>query len=131
MKSFTDNVGYEWKIEIITPVIKLCRELLKVNLLDLTGSAFARLAGNVPLLVDTIHLICRDQCEALGLNAKQFVERLVDSDATIINAATEAMLQGIVELTPGAKVRDVMQAGYGTTHTAARRARLKQIIAAG
>ena len=114
MKSFTDNKGRIWTIEVTVATVKRVRALCKVDLnsiveLDKNNKPSAelleRLSSDPVLLVDVLYAVCKPQADKLGVSDEDFGEAMA-GDA--IEHATTALLEEVINFFPESK-RMVMQ----------------------
>ena len=114
MKSFTDNKGRTWMIEVTVATVKRVRALCKVDLnsiveLDKNSKPSAelleRLSSDPVLLVDVLYAVCKPQADKQNITDEDFGEAMA-GDA--IEHATTALLEEIVDFFPATK-RLVMQ----------------------
>lgn len=98
MANFKDKNGREWVLAIDGPTIKMVREELQgLDLADLTGKSYDRLATDIVLFVDCLWLLCREQAQAAGIDDVQFGKSL-DGDA--VDRATVAMQESMANFFP-------------------------------
>ena len=109
MKSFTDNKGRTWTLEVTVATVKRVRALCRVDLnsiveLDKNNKPSAelleRLSSDPVLLVDVLYAICKPQADKLGVSDEDFGEAMA-GDA--IEHATSALLEEIIDFFPEAK----------------------------
>ena len=114
MKSFTDNKGRTWTLEVTVATVKRVRALCRVDLnsiveLDKNNKPSAelleRLSSDPVLLVDVLYAICKPQADKLGVSDEDFGEAMA-GDA--IEYATSALLEEVINFFPESK-RMVMQ----------------------
>ena len=114
MKTFTDNKGRTWTLEVTVATVKRVRGLCKVDLnsiveLDKNNKPSAelleRLSSDPVLLVDVLFAVCKPQADKLGITDEDVGESMA-GDA--IEHATTALLEEIIDFFPAAK-RLVMQ----------------------
>ena len=114
MKSFTDNKGRTWTLEVTVATVKRVRALCKVDLnsiveLDKNNKPSAelleRLSSDPVLLVDVLYAVCKPQADKLGVTDEDFGEAMA-GDA--IEYATSALLEEVINFFPESK-RMVMQ----------------------
>ncbi len=114
MKSFTDNKGRTWTLEVTVATVKRVRALCKVDLnsiveLDKNNKPSAelleRLSSDPVLLVDVLYAVCKPQADKLGITDEDFGESMA-GDA--IEQATTALLEEVIDFFPESK-RMVMQ----------------------
>ena len=109
MKSFIDNKGRTWTLEVTVATVKRVRGLCKVDLnsiveLDKNNKPSAelleRLSSDPVLLVDVLFAVCKPQADKLGITDEDFGEAMA-GDA--IEHATSALLEEIIDFFPEAK----------------------------
>ena len=114
MKSFTDNKGRTWTLEVTVATVKRVRALCKVDLYSIveldknnkpSAELLERLSSDPVLLVDVLYAVCKPQADKLGITDEDFGEAMA-GDA--IEYATNALLEEIIDFFPEAK-RVVMQ----------------------
>lgn len=121
MKTFKDNCGREWSVEINVSAIKRVRSMLAVDLLNvLEGTLIQDLVTNPILLVDVLYVVCKPQADAKGVTDEQFGEGMA-GDA--IESATKALLDELVSFSPSPKDRANLGRVLQATQTAMDRAR--------
>ena len=97
MRTFTDNAGRTWTIALTLDAAKRVRDLLKVNLLDLTEGdppLLTRLDLDVILLCDVIFCIVKPQADERKVTDEDF-GRAMGGDA--ITAAHDAFWEELVD----------------------------------
>jgi len=109
MKTFTDNKGRTWEIEVTVATVKRVRALCRVDLnsiveLDKNNKPSAelleRLSSDPVLLVDVLYAVCKSQADKLGVSDVDFGEAMA-GDA--IEHATTALLEEVIDFFPEAK----------------------------
>ena len=114
MKTFTDNKGRIWTLEVTVATVKRVRALCRVDLnsiveLDKNNKPSAelleRLSSDPVLLVDVLYAVCKPQADKLGITDADFGEAMA-GDA--IEYATSALLEEVINFFPESK-RMVMQ----------------------
>jgi len=114
MKTFTDNKGRTWTLEVTVATVKRVRALCRVDLnsiveLDKNNKPSAelleRLSSDPVLLVDVLYAVCKPQADKLGVSDEDFGEAMA-GDA--IEHATTALLEEVINFFPESK-RMVMQ----------------------
>ena len=105
MPSFKTADGKEYLIRIDAPKIRDCRSEIDIDLgaLDF-GKVAQQLANDPVLLVDTLWILCRKQCDAQGIDRDTFEESLV-GDA--IDAASAALIEARADFSP-ARMRSLI-----------------------
>ena len=122
MKTFTDNAGRDWVIEINVASLKRVKGLTGTDLIALAvsmdTSVAERLASDPILLCDVLYAVCKPQADERGVSDEEF-GRAMAGDA--IESATVALLEDIVGFCPSPRDR----AALGRVLTAMRDARDK------
>ena len=130
MKSFTDNKGRIWTLEVTVATIKRVRALCKVDLnsiveLDKNNKPSAelleRLSFDPVLLVDVLYAVCKPQADKLGITDEDFGEAMA-GDA--IEHATTALLEEVIDFFPEAKrlvMRKILSASRKFSEAARRK----------
>lgn len=111
MKTFKDNEGREWCVAINSTTVKRVRDLLKVDLMSIVNDKefIASLVNDPILLVDIIYVLCKSQADDRKISDEKFGEAMA-GDA--IALATEAMLDELVNFSPSAAKRKVLQTAF-------------------
>jgi hypothetical protein len=103
MKTFCDNAGRNWTVQINVDTIKRVRDLAKVNLLEVVeGKLLERLVSDPVLLCDLIYCVCQPEADAKNVSDEDF-GRAMAGDA--IDGATTALLEELVDFFPQGKRR--------------------------
>ena len=103
MKTFTDNAGRAWAVNVNVDAIKRVKGLLGVDLLEaVEGKLLERLMGDPVLLCDVIYCVCSIEADAKGVTDEDF-GRAMAGDA--IDHATAALLEELVDFFPSPKRR--------------------------
>lgn len=122
MKTFADNAGRDWVIEINVASLKRVKGLTGTDLIALAvsmdTSVAERLASDPILLCDVLYAVCKPQTDERGVSDEDF-GRAMAGDA--IESATVALLEDIVGFCPSPRDR----AALGRVLTAMRDARNK------
>jgi hypothetical protein len=105
MPTFKDTNGQEWLLRLNVGKIREVRELHRVNLAALDGTAYDKLEGDPELLVNVLWTLCKSQAPEKSITEVQFGESLV-GDA--IDGATAALLEAIGDFFPKSK-REMVQ----------------------
>lgn len=101
MKTFTDNAGRTWSVQVNVEAIKRVRDLCGVNLLDvLEGKLLERLSGDPILLCDCVYAACKVQADERNVSDADF-GRAMAGDA--IDSAATALLEELVDFFPQAR----------------------------
>ena len=122
MKTFTDNAGRDWVIEINVASLKRIKGLTGADLIGLAvsmdTSVAEKLASDPILLCDVLYAACKPQADERGVSDEDF-GRAMAGDA--IESATVALLEDIVGFCPSPRDR----AALGRVLSAMRDARDK------
>lgn len=98
MRTFKDAEGREWIVRVDAPTIQDIRSAHNIDLADIgDGETWRRLAGDLVLQVDILHVVLREQSEKRNLSARDFAAGLV-GDA--LGAGWEALLGAISDFFP-------------------------------
>ena len=101
MKTFVDNNGKTWTININVATIKRVKDLLGVNLMEaITGDLITKLEDDVILFVDVLYCVCKQEADANNITDEMFGASLA-GDA--LEQATEAFLTDLIDFFPAAK----------------------------
>ena len=101
MKSFNDNAGRTWTVQINVDAIKRVRDLVNVNLLEVVdGKLLERLISDPILLCDVIYALCKVDADQKNISDVDF-GRAMGGDA--IETATTALLEELVDFFPPAR----------------------------
>lgn len=110
MKSFTDNNGQTWIINVNVGALKrvksLCDGLNLLNVITFTERSEPRtdvldqISSDPVLLVDVLYAICKPEADAKGINDEAFGAAL---SGDVIEYATKQLLEAIVDFFPEAK----------------------------
>lgn len=99
MKTFEDTQGRTWQIDIHVGAVKIVKDLLQVNLLELVEGKdlLERIATDPVFLCDLVYCLCKEQADAQEITDEQF-GRAMAGDA--IDHATTALLEELVDFFP-------------------------------
>ena len=98
MKTFADNAGRNWTVQINVDAIKRVRDLVSVNLLEVVeGKLLDRLISDPVLLCDVIYAVCKPEADTKSVSDVDF-GRAMAGDA--IDAATTSLLEDLVDFFP-------------------------------
>jgi len=101
LKSFADNAGRTWALQVNVDTIKRVQGLLGVNLLDVVdGDLIERLVADPVLVCDVVYVVCKPEADKQGVSDEEF-GRAMAGDA--IHNAADALLAEIVDFFPPAK----------------------------
>lgn len=98
MKTFADNAGRSWTVQINVDAVKRVRDLVSVNLLEVVeGKLLDRLISDPVLLCDVIYAVCKPEADTKTVTDVDF-GRAMAGDA--IDNATTALLEELVDFFP-------------------------------
>jgi len=101
MRTFNDNTGRTWTVNVNIDAIKRVKSLLEVDLLAaVDGKLLERLVSDPVLLCDIIYCICKPEADAKEISDEDF-GRSMAGDA--IDAATTALLEELVDFFPSSR----------------------------
>lgn len=108
MKTFNDNAGRSWTVQVNVDAVKRVRDLAQVNLLEVVeGKLLERLISDPVLLCDVIYCLCKPEADSKNISDVDF-GRAMAGDA--IDGATTALLEELVDFFPQAKRRVLAKA---------------------
>ncbi|MEZ6233410.1 MAG: hypothetical protein R3B68_04400 [Phycisphaerales bacterium] len=105
MRTFTDNQGRPWSVEITVAAIKRVRGLAGVDLmevLDGSNGLIEKLVRDPVLLCDVIYAACKPQADERQISDEAFGASMA-GDA--IEHATAALLEELVDFCPSPRDR--------------------------
>ncbi len=103
MKSFTDNAGRDWTVEVNVSALKRIKGLTGTDLLEaIDGPLVERLIRDPILLCDVVYAACKPQADERGVGDEDF-GRAMAGDA--IDRATAALLEELVAFCPSPRDR--------------------------
>lgn len=100
MPSFRDSNGREWLVRVDVWTIEEVRDATGVNLYGLFAEemkALGELLSDPVRLVKVLYLVCREEAEKSGVDARQF-GRGIAGDA--LGAAGMALMRGVIDFFP-------------------------------
>ena len=108
MKTFTDNKGRNWNIEINIATVKRLKGF-NINLMDaIRGDLIKEVSDDPIYLADLIFYICKPQADELKISDEDFGSALA-GDA--IQNATDALLDELIDFFPPGK-RQVLRKAW-------------------
>lgn len=103
MRSFKDNQGRQWSVEINVSAIKRVRGLTGEDLMQvIEGTLIEKLIRDPVLLCDVVYALCKPEADARSVSDEEF-GRAMAGDA--IEAATTAVLEELVSFCPSPRDR--------------------------
>lgn len=108
MRSFNDNKGRTWTVEVTVASIKRVKAMVGVFLpavLDDDAALLKRLGSDVVLVCDVLYVLVKPQADAAGVSDEKFGESLA-GDA--IGSATAALMEALIDFFPDARRRGLL-----------------------
>ena len=103
MRNFIDSSGRVWVVDVSVTTIKRVRTLTGVNLLEvIQGELIEQLSSDPILLADCLYAVCQPQAVREGVSDEAFGQALAGD---VIDRATTALLEGLIEFFPEPKRR--------------------------
>jgi hypothetical protein len=103
VRNFIDSSGRVWVVDISVATIKRVRTLTGVNLLEvIQGELIEQLSSDPILLADCLYAVCQPQAVREGVSDEAFGQSLAGD---VIDRATTALLEGLIEFFPEPKRR--------------------------
>ena len=108
MKTFVDNAGRTWTVQVNVDAVRRVRDLAGVNLLEvIEGKLIERLVADPILLCDVIFALCKPEAQTKNISDVDF-GRSMAGDA--IDLATTALLEELVDFFPQPRRRVLAKA---------------------
>ena len=107
MKTFTDNKGRVWEVELNIRQMKRVRDVLGIDLVNVISAnkdgsvstdTLERVANDPILLVDILWVLCEGQAKPAGVTDEDFGSSLAGES---IEEATRAFLDELVDFSQG------------------------------
>jgi hypothetical protein len=103
MRTFKDNAGRTWTVDINVATLKRVRGLTGVDLMQvIEGTLIEKLIRDPVLLCDVVYAICKTEADTAKVSDEDF-GRAMAGDA--IEAATTAVLEELVGFCPSPRDR--------------------------
>lgn len=103
MRNFIDSSGRVWVVDVSVATIKRVRTLTGINLLEvIQGELIEQLSSDPILLADCLYAVCQPQAVREGVSDEAFGQSLAGD---VIDRATTALLEGLIEFFPEPKRR--------------------------
>ncbi len=103
MRSFKDNQGRQWSVDINVAAIKRVRGLAGTDLMQVVeGTLIEKIVRDPVLLCDVVYALCKPEADARNVSDEEF-GRAMAGDA--IEAATAAVLEELVSFCPSPRDR--------------------------
>lgn len=111
MKTFRDNQGNEWTIDLNVGACRRLKDRLDLDLLSsddrVFGDQLQRLSEDIVLLVDALYVLVEPQCRERGLSDEQFAERM---GGEAIESACDALAEALADFFQNPNKRRVRKA---------------------
>jgi hypothetical protein len=121
MRTFRDNAGREWSVEVNVAALKRVRAMLNIDLLEVVqGTLIERLMRDPVLLCDCVYILCKPEVDERGISDEQFGIAMA-GDA--IEDATQALLEELVSFCPSPRDRKNLGRVLETARSAMEKAR--------
>jgi hypothetical protein len=121
MKTFTDNAGRTWTVQVNVAAIKRVRGLVGIDLYKLVDDGFqslAKLVSDPVQLADVLYCLVKDEADAKQVTDEEFGRGLA-GDAIML--AADAFVEELIDFFPDARAR----AGLRKVIEAGRKVRLR------
>jgi hypothetical protein len=103
MRSFKDNAGRQWSVEINVAALKRVRGLTGTDLMQvIDGTLIEKLIRDPVLLCDVVYALCKPEADTRSVSDEDFGKAMA-GDA--IEAATTAVLEELVGFCPSPRDR--------------------------
>ncbi len=103
MRSFKDNAGRQWSVEINVAALKRVRGLTGTDLMQvIEGTLIEKLIRDPVLLCDVVYALCKPEADTRSVSDEEFGKGMA-GDA--IEAATTAVLEELVGFCPSPRDR--------------------------
>jgi len=103
MRSFKDNAGRQWSVEINVAALKRVRGLTGTDLMQvIEGTLIEKLIRDPVLLCDVVYALCKPEADTRNVSDEDFGKAMA-GDA--IEAATTAVLEELVGFCPSPRDR--------------------------
>jgi len=103
MRSFKDNAGRQWSVEINVAALKRVRGLTGTDLMQvIEGTLIEKLIRDPVLLCDVVYALCKPEADTRSVSDEDFGKAMA-GDA--IEAATTAVLEELVGFCPSPRDR--------------------------
>lgn len=115
MHTFTDNSGRVWTLSVNVAAMKRVRALCGVDLASIVEvddndkpsfKLLEQLSSDPILLVDVLYAVCKPEADARNVNDEDFAAAILGN---VITAATDALLEDIIDFFPEPKRRMLKQ----------------------
>jgi hypothetical protein len=105
MRTFTDNAGRTWIVQVNVAAIKRVRGLLGVDLYKLVDDGFqalAKLVSDPVQLADVLYCLVKDESDAKQITDEEFGRGLAGDAITL---AADAFVEELIDFFPDARAR--------------------------
>jgi hypothetical protein len=107
MKTFKDNAGRTWTVDVNIATVKRVKSMLKIDLLDvIEGKLLDKIVLNPLVMCDVVYAICKPEADSQNIDDEKFGYAMA-GDA--LEYATGALLQELIDFFPESK-RPVLRA---------------------
>ena len=107
LKSFVDNKGRTWPVQLNSAALRRVRRLLGIDILQLDWKGLGSLLGNMETVVNVLYCVCKPDADILGISDVDF------GRALLIDPAWQgylALMGAIAELCPNPYNRSALRA---------------------
>lgn len=105
MRTFTDNAGRTWTVQVNVAAIKRVRGLLGVDLYRLVDDGFqalAKLVSDPVQLADVLYCLVKDEADAKQITDEEFGRGLAGD---VITLAADSFVEELIDFFPDARAR--------------------------
>ncbi len=105
MRTFTDNAGRTWAVQVNVAAIKRVRGLLGVDLYKLVDDGFqalAKLVSDPVQLADVLYCLVKDEADAKQVTDEEFGRALAGDAITL---AADSFVEELIDFFPDARAR--------------------------
>ncbi len=98
MKTFKDNAGRTWNIDVNIAAVKRVKSLLGIDLIGVVeGKVLDQLVINPVIMCDVVYAICKPDADKQNIDDEKFGCAMAGD---VLGHATEALLQELVDFFP-------------------------------
>lgn len=103
MRTFKDNQGRSWTVDVSVSTVKRVKSLLDVDLLSIaSGKLIDQLVADPILIVDVLYVVIKPEADKLGITDENFGSSM---GGDCIEQATTALLEALIGFFPSAQDR--------------------------
>jgi hypothetical protein len=107
MKTFKDNAGRTWTVDVNIATVKRVKSMLNIDLIEIVeGKILDKIVLNPVIMCDVVYAICKPEADKQNIDDEQFGYAMA-GDA--LEYATGALLQELIDFFPESK-RPVLRA---------------------